>query len=70
MKEKISLNMEKVKELAFNKKMVWADLARKANITVASVYAFQSGRRNPSQRTVFKIATALEVDPKEIIKHE
>lgn len=68
MKEKICLDMDKVKELTARKFWVWSDLARKAEITTATLYALQAGRRNASPKTMFKIAAALEVEPSEIIK--
>lgn len=68
MRKQVNIDMDKVKALAFKKRMVWTDLAKKADITTATIYAVQSGRRSPSQRTLFKLAAALDVDPSEIIK--
>lgn len=66
----INVNMEKVKELTYRNLWTWADLARNAHITQPTIYALQAGRRKASLRTVYKIATALGVEPSEIVKEE
>lgn len=64
----MNLDMEKVKEMTYQKLWTWADLARQANVTQPTLYALKAGRRNPSMRTIYKIAHALDVDPQEIVK--
>lgn len=63
----MNLDMEKVKEMTYQKLWTWADLARQANVTQPTLYALKAGRRNPSMRTIYKIAHALGVEPQEII---
>lgn len=64
----MNLDMEKVKEMTYQKLWTWADLARQANVTQPTLYALKAGRRNPSMRTIYKIAHALGVEPQEIVK--
>lgn len=60
--------MEKVKSMMYEKLWTWAELARQSNVTQSTLFALQAGRRNPSARTVYKIAYALNVEPAEIMK--
>lgn len=64
----VTIDMPKVKEMTYRKLWTWADLAKQAGITQPTIYALQAGRRKASQRTLFKLAAALDVDPSEIIK--
>lgn len=64
----VAIDMLKVKEMTYRKLWTWADLAKQAGITQPTIYALQAGRRKASQRTLFKLAAALDVDPSEIIK--
>lgn len=64
----VTIDMLKVKEMTYRKLWTWADLAKQAGITQPTIYALQAGRRKASQRTLFKLAAALDVDPLEIIK--
>lgn len=64
--QKSIINMEKVYQLTLDKLWTWSELARQANLTTATLYALKAGRRIPCSRTVYKIAKALGVDPKEI----
>ena len=64
---KYYIDMEKVKRMMYEKLWTWAELARQANVTQSTLFALQAGRRNPSLRTIYKIAHALEVEPQQII---
>lgn len=65
--EKYCIDMEKVKSMMYEKLWTWAELARQSNVTQSTLFALQAGRRNPSMRTIYKIAHALEVEPQQII---
>ena len=67
-KSSVTIDMEKVRYLTENQLWSWADLARKARLSVATVFSLQSGRRNSSYLTARKLAAALGVEPQEIIK--
>lgn len=64
--QNVNINMDKVYQLTLDKLWTWSELARQANLTTATLYALKAGRRTPCSRTVYKIAKALGVDPKEI----
>lgn len=70
MSKYLVIDMSKVKDLTFRKLWSWNDLSKQANISNATIYALQAKRRNASVRTVYKIARALDVDPKEIVINE
>ena len=63
----MKIDMEKVKRMMYEKLWTWAELAKQANLAQNTLYALQAGRRNPSLRTIYKIAHALEVEPQQII---
>lgn len=46
----------------------WADLARRAGLSLNTLFALQSKRRKASERTMYKLATALNVEPTDIIE--
>ena len=64
--EKVDFN---VVDRIINEKFIsWAELARMAGISSATIFAKKAGRRNASFRTIRKIADALGVEPKDIVK--
>ena len=68
MRETIVIDMDKVKELMHGAMWVWSDLAKAADVATATLYAIQAGSRKGSYKTLFKLAKALHVDPKELLK--
>ena len=64
--EKVDFNV--VDRLINEKFISWAELARMAGISSATIFAIKAGRRNSSFRTIRKIADALGVEPKDIVK--
>ena len=64
--EKVDFNV--VDRLINEKFISWAELARMAGISSATIFAIKAGRRNASFRTIRKIADALGVEPKDIVK--
>lgn len=64
--EKVDFNV--VDRLINEKFISWAELARMAEISSATIFAIKAGRRNASFRTIRKIADALGVEPKDIVK--
>ncbi|WP_302148620.1 helix-turn-helix domain-containing protein [Megasphaera elsdenii] len=64
--EKVDFNI--VDRLINEKFISWAELARMAGISSATIFAIKAGRRNASFRTIRKIADALGVEPKDIVK--
>lgn len=70
MKEQNTLlvNMPKIEQIANEKALSLTMLAVRADLSAATIFAIKAGRRNPTKKTIFKIATALGVEPSEIIK--
>lgn len=64
--EKVDFNV--IDRLINEKFISWAELARMAGISSATIFAIKAGRRNASFRTIRKIADALGVEPKDIVK--
>ena len=64
--ERVDSNV--VDRLINEKFISWAELARMAGISSATIFAIKAGRRNASFRTIRKIADALGVEPKDIVK--
>ena len=58
---------ERLKSMRKEKKMTQATLAEKSGISSNTIFSFESGRRkNPTSDTIFKLASALDVDPGEL----
>lgn len=65
--EKVKLNYQKLEIAMANACMNKGDLANAVGISRISVGAYFSGRRNPSGKTIGKIAKALNVPVNDII---
>lgn len=63
-------NMGKVKTMIYKKGWSWADLARRSGLSLNTLFALQSKRRKASERTMYKLATALNVEPADIVEKE
>lgn len=66
----MKINNEKLRALRLEKVLSWTLLARKAGVSPATLYSLNSGKRNSSELTVQKLANALGVDPRELVKGE
>lgn len=69
-KSSVIIDMDKVRNLTERRLWSWAELSRKAAVSVATIYSLQTGRRNASILTIRKLANALGVEPSEIVKEE
>lgn len=56
----------KLRDIRKEKKMTQEDVADKAGIAVSQVGRIERGKLNPSISTIFVIALALDVEPKEL----
>lgn len=63
------VDFEAVGKLIDEKFISWAELARTAGISQATIFSIKAGRRNASYRTIRKIAQALNVQPSDIIRN-
>lgn len=61
-------NMAEVKRLTYSKGWSWAELAKQANLSLNTIFALQSKRRKASERTMYKLAAALDVAPADIVE--
>ena len=61
-------DMGEVKRLTYQKGWSLSDLAKQANLSLNTIFALQAKRRRASERTVYKLANALDVSPAEIIE--
>lgn len=57
---------DRVRDVRKKKNMTQEDVAHKAGIAVSQVGRIERGKLNPSISTMFVIALALEVEPKEL----
>lgn len=62
------INMELIKHKTYMRGWSLTDLARRANLSLNTIFALQVKRRRASERTVYKLANALDVSPAEIIE--
>jgi transcriptional regulator with XRE-family HTH domain len=66
----MKLDTGKIKDMIYKKGGSIAEFTRRCGITADTFYAAQAGRREPSMRTIYRIANALGVDPQDIIKKD
>ena len=62
--------MTRVEKLRRNKFFTQKELAEKANISQATISYIENGDKSPTERTLKKLATALDVDIMELIQSE
>ncbi|WP_370850989.1 helix-turn-helix domain-containing protein [Megasphaera sp.] len=70
MKDAVNVDMEKVGNMRYEHLWTWSELARRSNVTTATIFALKAGRRRASMRTLHKIAHALGVQPGTLIKKD
>jgi putative transcriptional regulator len=59
------VNPQKVRDTRESRGMSTRDLAREARISTETIYAIEHGKRQPSVRTLGKIARVLGVEVKD-----
>lgn len=64
------IDMNKVKRTMWEKGWSWAELAQRAGLSLSTMFSLQSKRRKASERTMYKLATALNVEPADIVEKE
>lgn len=63
-------DMGKVKQTMYQKGWSWSELARRSGLSQNTLFALQSKRRKASERTMYKLAAALDVSPADIVEKE
>ncbi len=61
------INPEKIRELRVSRGMTTRAFAREAGISTETLNAIEHGRRQPSMRTLEKVAEALGVDARDLL---
>lgn len=61
-------NVLKFKELRKRKKMSVDEISKEIGVSTSTIYQYQSGRADPSQEVLEKIATLFGVDISELLK--
>lgn len=64
----MNLDTKKLQMLMAKKQINIGELAEKSNLSSASISSFFSGRRNPSVKSIGKLAHGLEVEVGELLK--
>lgn len=60
----------RLREVRKRKAMTQEDVAHKAGIAVSQVGRIERGKLNPSISTIFVIALAMEIEPKDLFEFE
>lgn len=64
----MNLDTKKLQMLMAKKQINIGELAEKSNLSSASISSFFSGRRNPSVKSIGKLAHGLEVEVEELLE--
>ena len=59
-----------LKGIRMKKKLTQAELANHCGIAQSTIHYLESGKQSPTERTLKKLATALDVDIMELIQVE
>lgn len=65
-----NIDGEKLKELRDARFLSHRELAKIAGVSPTTVLALEAGKTEAQRRTIRKLAEALEVDPRELVKGE
>lgn len=61
---------ERIRKIRQNKKMSQSELGNKLNVSQAMIAQYENGKRLPKNDTLFKIATALDVNMTDLLYDE
>jgi putative transcriptional regulator len=62
------MKLNRIKEILTEKGITQYQLSKSSKIGYPLITAYYHGKREPSLKTLFKIAKALKVDPRELLK--
>lgn len=68
MKSKITNFGKRLREARLKKKMSQGDIAKKLGVHRSYISGLEHGKDNPSLLTINKMAEAIDVTPKELVK--
>jgi transcriptional regulator with XRE-family HTH domain len=66
----MEIDPTKIKELRKARGFSVRGLAKEAEISTETVYSVEHGKRQPSMKTLGKLARALEVDPRDLLSED
>jgi transcriptional regulator with XRE-family HTH domain len=66
----MEVNVERLKELRTQRVLSLRDLEEKSGVSYNTIWRLEDGRQGAHPRTLRKLAEALGVDPKELIRGE
>jgi transcriptional regulator with XRE-family HTH domain len=64
----MEVNVQRLKELRREQVLSLRDLEEKSGVSYNTIWRLEDGRQGAHPRTVRKLAEALAVDPKELIR--
>jgi transcriptional regulator with XRE-family HTH domain len=66
----MEVNVQKLKELRADRVLSLADLSRLSGVDRQTIWRIEDGRHGAHPRTIRKLAEALGVEPRELVKGE
>jgi transcriptional regulator with XRE-family HTH domain len=66
----MEVNVERLRELRQEKVLSLRELEEKSGVSYNTIWRIEAGRQGAQPRTIRKLAEALAVNPKELIRRE
>ena len=66
----MEVNVERLRELRQEQVLSLRELEERSGVSYNTIWRIEAGRQGAQPRTIRKLAEALEVDPKELIRRE
>jgi transcriptional regulator with XRE-family HTH domain len=66
----MEVNVERLRELRRERVLSLRELEEKSGVSYNTIWRIEDGRQGAHPRTIRKLAEALAVDPKELIRRE
>jgi transcriptional regulator with XRE-family HTH domain len=66
----MEVNVERLKELRRERVLSLRELEKRAGVSYNTIWRLEDGRQGAHQRTIRKLASALGVEPYELVKWE
>lgn len=63
----MEVNHQKLRELREDRGLSVRGLAKEAEVSTETVFSVEHGKRQPSLKTLGKLARALDVDPRDLL---
>jgi transcriptional regulator with XRE-family HTH domain len=66
----VEVNVQKLRELRQRRVLTLHELEERSGVAYNTIWRLENGRSGAQPRTIRKLATALKVEPEELIKVE